>query len=59
MFGKSELKCSGCGKQITNEEELIAFVKLPKAYVMPYGAFDVALAKCATGIYCKYCHIKE
>ncbi|MFD0769734.1 hypothetical protein ACFQZ1_13000 [Bacillus sp. CGMCC 1.60114] len=59
MFRKSELKCSECGKQITNEEELIAFVKLPKAHVMPYGAFDVALAKCATELYCKSCHMKK
>ncbi|AKR38489.1 hypothetical protein P4K49_31690 [Bacillus cereus] len=59
FFRQSDLKCSGCGKNIKNEENLVAYIKLPKAHVMPYGAFDIALAKYSTEILCDLCNKKK
>ncbi len=40
-------------EKIEYEEELVAFVKLPKERSILVGPFDVCLAKTAQEIYCK------
>ncbi|MBE7102471.1 hypothetical protein FT637_05260 [Bacillus cereus] len=59
IFKRKELKCVSCQKKIEYEEELVAFVKLPKERSILVGPFDVCLAKTAQEIYCKACYDKE
>lgn len=59
MFKRKELVCSLCQKKIQYEEELVAFVKLPKERNLLVGPFDVCLAKSAKNIYCKPCYEKK
>ncbi len=51
--------CNSCEKKIQYEEELVAFVKLPKERSILVGPFDVCLAKTAQEIYCKACYDKK
>ena len=53
------LKSVSCQKKIQYEEELVAFVKLPKERSIVVGPFDVCLAKTAQEIYCKSCYDKK
>ena len=46
-------------EKIQYEEELVAFVKLPKERSILVGPFDVCLAKTAQEIYCKSCYDKK
>lgn len=59
MFKRKELICISCQKKIQYEEELVAFVKLPKERSILVGPFDVCLAKTAQEIYCKSCYDKK
>lgn len=59
MFKRKELKCVLCQKKIEYEEELVAFVKLPKERSVLVGPFDVCLAKTAQEIYCRACYDKK
>ncbi|UYW70400.1 hypothetical protein [Bacillus cereus] len=59
MFKRKELTCFICQKKIQYEEELVAFVKLPKERSILVGPFDVCLAKTAQEIYCKSCYDKK
>ena len=45
MFKRKELICVSCQKKIQYEEELVAFVKLPKERSILVGPFDVCFAK--------------
>ena len=46
-------------EKIQYEEELVAFVKLPKERSILVGPFDACLAKTAQEIYCKSCYDKS
>ena len=46
-------------EKIQYEEELVAFVKLPKERSILVYPFDVCLAKTAQEIYCKSCYDKK
>ncbi|MDM5236302.1 hypothetical protein COE30_15660 [Bacillus cereus] len=59
MFKRKEVTCVSCQKKIEYEEELVAFVKLPKERNILVGPFDVCLAKTAHEIYCKACYDKK
>ncbi|AIK39674.1 hypothetical protein COM13_01095 [Bacillus pseudomycoides] len=56
MFKRKELKCSACQRKVQYEEELVAFIKLPKERNLLVGPFDVCLAKSAQEVYCKACY---
>lgn len=58
MFKKREIICSECSQEIKGGEDLVAFIKVPRAINMPYGLFSVALAKKAKKIYCMSCYKK-
>ena len=59
MFKKKRVNMRFMSEKIQYEEELVAFVKLPKERSILVGPFDVCLAKTAKEIYCKSCYDKS